>query len=235
MTRRQRSHDIISGGEVFSLTVRACASSFKRSWPGITSLLASARRGKERGSTGIHIRRFGGYSVQSRQVPVWDPASNKNPGWGYLSSLALSFSSPIFSNKRLLKIAARPSWSGGEVFSLTVRACASSWPVLARHSLIIGICPQIWRALIRDGFTVLIGVVVPGQEHWAHILVQVSQLAQNWAFNISTKAFAEGIFWAPASVNVWGARPSVVWSSWSDIITLDYWHPTTLGPKLDSD
>ena len=29
--------------------------------------------------------------------------------------------------------------------------------------------------------TVLIGVVVPVQEHWAHILVQVRQLAQNWS------------------------------------------------------
>ena len=41
-------------------------------------------------------------------------------GRGYLSSLALSFSSPIFSDKRLLKIAAKPAQRGGEVFSLTL-------------------------------------------------------------------------------------------------------------------
>ena len=42
-------------------------------------------------------------------------------GPGYLSTLALSFSPPIFSDKRLLKIAARPSRRGGEVFSHTAR------------------------------------------------------------------------------------------------------------------
>ena len=53
-------------------------------------------------------------------------------GRGYLSSLALSFSSPIFSDNRLLKIAARPSRRGGEVFSLTTNSCASSFKRLSR-------------------------------------------------------------------------------------------------------
>ena len=63
-------------------------------------------------------------------------------GQGYLSSLALSFLS-IFSAKRLLKIGARHLRRGGEVFSLTVKSCASSFqrssPGIARYC---HLCPQ---------------------------------------------------------------------------------------------
>ena len=101
-------------------------------------------------------------------------------GQGYLSSLALSFLSPIFSARRILKKGARHLRRSGEVFSLTVKSCASSFkkslPGIARYC---HLCPQRRGAriirhpmsarfggpVIRGGFTVLIGVVVPVQEH----------------------------------------------------------------------
>ena len=64
-------------------------------------------------------------------------------GQGYLSSLALSFLSPIFSARRILKIGARHLRRSGEVFSLTVKSCASSFkkssPGIARYC---HLCPQ---------------------------------------------------------------------------------------------
>ena len=64
-------------------------------------------------------------------------------GQGYLSSLALIFLSPIFSARRILKIGARHLRRSGEVFSLTVKSCASSFkkssPGIARYC---HLCPQ---------------------------------------------------------------------------------------------
>ena len=130
-------------------------------------------------------------------------------GQGYLSSLALSFLSPIFSAKRLLKIGARHLRRGGEVFSLTVKSCASSFkrssPGIARYC---HLCPQRRGARINphpmsaDLAGPSLEAVSPSSSESScpfgalssHSRSSSSAGSELAALNISAKVFAEAIF-----------------------------------------
>ena len=133
-------------------------------------------------------------------------------GQGYLSSLALSFLSPIFSAKRILKIGARHLRRGGEVFSLTVKSCTSSFkrssPGIARYC---HLCPQRRGARINphpmsaDLAGPSLEAVSPSSSEsscpskstelaFSFKFVSWFRTGAKAALNISAKVFAEGIF-----------------------------------------